>query len=148
MTKPHSDAAKRPVKDQVRQFESVRAAHQSEMVEDYVELIADLIHLNGSARPKDIAERLGVTKPTVTKNLARLKRENLISHEPYRPIQLTQAGRRLATSCRERHRTVVDFLIALGISANTAEHDAEGIEHHVSAETLRVFNNFTRAKHK
>ena len=73
MTNRPSKSTTRPVKDQVRQFESVRTAHQSEIVEDYVELIADLIHLYGSARPKDIAERLGVAQPTVTKNLARLK---------------------------------------------------------------------------
>lgn len=143
MTHHHSDPAKRPVEEQVRQFESVRVAHQSEMIEDYVELIADLIHLHSVARPKDIAERLGVTQPTVTKNLARLKREGFILHEPYRSIQLTEEGRHLAASCRERHRAVVEFLIALGVSSETAEHDAEGIEHHVSEETLRVFRAFT-----
>lgn len=143
MPSPHPDPAKRPVEDQVRQFESVRAAHQSEMIEDYVELIADLIHLHGSGRPKDIAERLGVAQPTVTKNLARLKREGFILHEPYRSIQLTDEGRQLAASCRKRHRAVVEFLIALGVSSETAEHDAEGIEHHVSDETLRIFKAFT-----
>lgn len=144
MKKVTSDASNQQFEDQIRQFESVRAAHQSEMVEDYVELIAELIHLNGSARPKDISLRLGVTKPTVTKNLARLQRENLISHEPYRSIKLTEEGRRLAKACRERHRTVVDFLITLGVSAKTAEHDAEGIEHHVSDETLEIFAKYTR----
>jgi DtxR family manganese transport transcriptional regulator len=146
MTNSHSDPATRPVEDQVRQFESVRTAHQSEMVEDYVELIADLIHLHGSARPKDIAERLGVAQPTVTKNLARLKREQMILHEPYRSIQLTEEGRQLAASCRKRHRTVVAFLIALGVSSKVAEHDAEGIEHHVSEETLQVFEAFANKR--
>ncbi|MBI1495435.1 manganese-binding transcriptional regulator MntR [Halocynthiibacter styelae] len=146
MTNPPFNSAPRSVQEQVRQFESVRTAHQSEMVEDYVELIADLIHLTGSARPKDIAERFGVAQPTVTKNLARLKREKLILHEPYRSIQLTEEGRQLASSCRKRHRTVVEFLIALGISPSVAEHDAEGIEHHVSDETLRVFRAFTHDK--
>jgi len=123
-------------------FESVRTAHHSEMAEDYVEMIADLIRRNGSARPVEIAERLGVAQPTVSKNLSRLKREGLVLHDPYRTVQLTDAGRKLAEECQIRHRIVVDFLIALGISPETAEHDAEGIEHHVSEETLARFREF------
>lgn len=146
MSKPSNNPANRSVEDQVRQFDSVRTAHQSEMVEDYVELIADLIQLHGAARPKDIAERLGVAQPTVTKNLARLKREDLIVHEPYRSILLTEEGRQLAALCRKRHRTVAEFLVALGVSSEIAEHDAEGIEHHVSEETLRVFETFTNKR--
>jgi DtxR family manganese transport transcriptional regulator len=132
--------------DQASGFEAARAARQSEVVEDYVELIAELIHQNGSARPVEIAERLGVTQPTVSKNLTRLKREGFIVQEPYRSIRLTDAGRLLAETCRRRHRIVVEFLIALGISKDVAEHDAEGIEHHVSEETLRVFKDFSQSK--
>lgn len=128
--------------EQASRFEAVRLAHQSEVVEDYVELIADLINQNGAARAVEIAERLGVTQPTVSKNLARLKREGLILHEPYRSIRLTEAGGKLAEACRKRHRIVVDFLVALGVPEDIAEHDAEGIEHHVSAETLEIFRNF------
>lgn len=130
--------------EQASGFEAVRNAHQSEMVEDYVELIAELIHLNGEARPVEIAERLGVTQPSVSKNLTRLKREGWILQERYRSIRLTDAGRQLAETCRKRHRIVVDFLIALGVSQEAAEYDAEGIEHHVSEETLAVFENFTK----
>lgn len=131
--------------EQASGFEAVRTAHQSEMVEDYVELIADLIHLNGEARPVDIAERLGVTQPTVSKNLTRLKREGWILQERYRSIRLTEEGRQLAETCRKRHRIVVDFLVALGVSQEAAEYDAEGIEHHVSEETLSVFEAFAKA---
>lgn len=142
MTNTLPNSAERDSEAQASQFESVRSAHQSEMVEDYVELISDLINLNGAARPVEIAERLGVAQPTVSKNLARLKREGFITHEPYRAIHLTEAGHTLADACRRRHRIVVDFLIALGISAETAEHDAEGIEHHVSDETLDRFQSY------
>lgn len=109
-----------------------------------MELIADLIEQNGAARPVEIAERFGVAQPTVSKNLARLKREGFILHEPYRAIRLTEEGRALADTCRKRHRIVVDFLVALGVPAEIAEHDAEGIEHHVSEETLEVFLTFAR----
>lgn len=85
-----------------------------------------------------------MTQPTVSKNLARLKREGFIEQIPYRSLQLTDAGRQLAEACRRRHRIVVEFLIALGVSPEVAEHDAEGIEHHVSEETLSVFKGFVR----
>lgn len=122
-------------------FARVRNAHESEMAEDYVELIAELIEANGEARPVDIAERLGVKAPTVTKNVARLKAAGLVRREKYRSIFLTDRGQSLAAACRRRHRIVVAFLRSLGINALTAERDAEGIEHHVSDETLAAFES-------
>ncbi len=129
----------RPPETQADGFATVRQAHESEMAEDYVELIADLIEAQGEARPVDIAERLGVKPPTVTKNISRLKATGLVRRERYRAVFLTEKGQALANSCRRRHRTVVAFLISLGIDRETAERDAEGIEHHVSDATLAAF---------
>lgn len=123
-------------------FEAVRAAHRSEIAEDYCELIAELIATAGEARPVEIAQRMGVTQPTVAKNLARLQREGLVQRERYRSVFLTEAGAALAELCRHRHEVVVRFLIRLGLDPTTAEQDAEGIEHHVSAETLAAFEAF------
>ena len=120
-------------------FAQVRNAHESEMAEDYVELIAELIEARGEARPIEIAERLGVKPPTVTKNISRLKAAGLVRRERYRAIFLTEAGQQLAESCRRRHRIVVAFLQLLGVDEETAERDAEGIEHHVSKTTLAAF---------
>ena len=143
------DQPNRSADDQANGFEAVRIAHQSEVIEDYVELIAELIQLNGEARPVDIANRLGVAQPTVSKNLQRIMREGLITHEPYRAVFLTDSGRALAEACRNRHRIVVAFLRSLGVSEEVAEHDAEGIEHHVSEETLTVFSKFiAKTAHK
>jgi len=133
------DTSFRPPEDQAGGFESVRRAHQSEVAEDYVELVADLIAQSGEARPVDIADCLGVSQPTVSKNLGRLQRDGLVRHDPYRSVFLTEDGRKLASACRKRHRIVVSFLIALGVKQSTAEQDAEGIEHHVSDETLAAF---------
>ena len=132
----------RPAELQADGFHAVREAHRSEIVEDYVELIAELIEQTGEARPVDIAERLGVKQPTVSKNLARLTREGYVRRERYRSVFLTEAGEALADSCRRRHRTVVSFLLALGLDEATAEQDAEGIEHHVSQATLAAFQGF------
>lgn len=123
-------------------FQAVREARRSELVEDYVELIAELIEDTGEARPVDIAERLGVKRPTVSKNLARLKREGFVRGERYRSVFLTEAGRALADHCRRRHRLVVSFLVELGLDEATAEQDAEGIEHHASDRTLELFERF------
>lgn len=115
---------------------------RSEVAEDYVELIAELTDEFGEARPVDIATRMGVTAPTVAKTLDRLKRDGLVTRERYRSVFLTPEGRMLAVECRRRHDIVVRFLIRLGLDAETAEQDAEGIEHYVSARTLALFEAF------
>jgi len=132
----------REVKRQARSFESVRRAHQREVAEDYVELIADLLDAVGEARVVDLAARLGVTAATVNSTLQRLVRENLVKKQRYRSIFLTEAGRALAEQARERHRVVRDFLLALGIQRETAESEAEGIEHHIGAHTLAALKAF------
>ena len=131
---------------QVESFRQAREARRSELVEDYVELIDDLIGDGGEARQVDIAARLGVAQPTVAKMLKRLSEEGLVQQRPYRGVFLTAAGRALAAQSRERHRVVERFLCALGVSAETARRDAEGIEHHVSAETLEAFRRFAEAR--
>ena len=125
-------------------FDRIRRSHQSEVAEDYVEMIADLIEEAGEARTVDLAARFGVTSPTVNAIIQRLQREDLVETRPYRSIFLTDAGRALADSSRKRHKIVYDFLVSIGVPAQTAEEDAEGVEHHVSDETLRVFKAITK----
>ncbi len=124
---------------QAANFDQIRQAHQTELAEDYVELIADLIAINGEARVVELAERFGVTHATVNKVIARLQKEGLVISRPYRSIFLTDAGRDLAAKSKQRHALVKSFLIAIGVDEITAESDAEGIEHHVSDETLAAF---------
>ncbi|WP_101927212.1 MULTISPECIES: manganese-binding transcriptional regulator MntR [Luteimonas] len=128
----------------VENFRQVREARRAELVEDYVELISDLIADRGEARQVDIAERLGVAQPTVARMLQRLVRDGLVRQKPYRSAFLTEAGETLAQSSRARHQTVEAFLLALGVPPDIARRDAEGIEHHVSAETLAVFEAFVQ----
>jgi len=133
-----------PTEIQVENFRQTRNAHRSELTEDYVELISDLIADGGEARQVDIAARLGVAQPTVARVLKRLVRDGLVIQRPYRGVFLTTQGEALATASRKRHRTVEDFLLALGVPEAIARRDAEGIEHHVSPETLAAFTAFTR----
>ena len=120
-------------------FRQTRAARRSALVEDYIELIADLIEDGNEARQVDIAARLGVAQPTVAKMLVRLVAEGLVTRKPYRGVFLTDAGYAIAKDSRSRHQIVEAFLRSLGVSAETARIDAEGIEHYVSAETLQAF---------
>lgn len=131
---------------QARRFGKTRTAQSSALLEDYVELIDDLLTINGEARPIDIARRLGVSHPTAVKSINRLKREGLATAKPYRGVFLTVAGQALAERVRSRHRVVVDVLIAIGVPRDAAEADAEGIEHYVSDATLRAFGRFLDLK--
>ena len=134
---------RKAIAESAAKFDRIRRAHQSEVAEDYVEMIADLIAETGEARTVDLAARFGVTSPTVNAIIQRLYREDLVETRPYRSIFLTEAGQALAEAARDRHRIVRDFLVAIGVPETVAEEDAEGIEHHVSAETLAVFAKIT-----
>jgi DtxR family transcriptional regulator, manganese transport regulator len=116
-----------------------RKDHSQELAQDYVEMIAELIDKTGEARLTDLARGLSVTHVTANRTIKRLQRKGLVTSQPYRSIFLTTDGRSLAKESRDRHETVVRFLTALGVPAAVAESDAEGIEHHVSRETLAAF---------
>jgi len=109
-------------------------------------MIADLIAKTGEARVVDLARGLGVTHVTAGQTLRRLQRRGLVATQPYRSSFLTAAGRNLAKESRDRHDVVVKFLLALGVPQAVAESDAEGIEHHVSPETLEAFVRHLRSK--
>ncbi len=128
--------------DTVERFRKVRADHRNETAEDYVELIDEFVRRDGEARPVDIAARFGVSPPTVNKILGRLRAEGLVTGRRYRGVFLTEAGQALAKQSRTRHATVVQFLRLLGVDDDTAQADAEGIEHHVSDRTLAAFRRF------
>jgi DtxR family manganese transport transcriptional regulator len=134
---PPSEA--RPAAQQAENLRRSRRDRALETAQDYVEAIADLTASLGEARVVDLARQMGVTHVTVNRTLARLKRAGFVNTKPYRAIFLTGAGHKLADECKRRHKTVVAFLHSLGISEKTAELDAEGIEHHVSPETLSAF---------
>lgn len=139
--------SKKPVRPSALQAESLqhtRRDHATEIAEDYVEAIADLSSTQGEARVVDLARRLGVTHVTVNRTIARLQRDGYVLAQPYRAIFLTETGHKLAATCQRRHATVVAFLTSLGVPEKTAELDAEGIEHHVSPETLAAFERFLR----
>ena len=127
------------LRHQAENFSQTRREHAREIAEDYVEAIADLVAETGEARVVDLAKRLGVTHVTVNRTISRLQKAGFVTSQPYRAIFLTEKGRKLAATSKKRHETVVAFLRSLGIPERVAEMDAEGIEHHVSPDTVAAF---------
>lgn len=125
-----------------KHFERIRSDHRSEVIEDYLEAIAEFIDVAGQCRGGDLASHFSVSHATVTQTLGRLKDAGLIKSEPYGPISLTRSGRRIAKKSKERHQLVLSFLLSIGVSEEVAIVDSEGIEHHVSDETLACLTKF------
>ncbi len=137
------DRHDRPSVEPSERFQSTRRAHRDETAEDYVEAIAQLIEDRQVARVGELAQVMGVSHVTVTRIIARLGKEGLVTTEPRKPIYLTEAGREMARASHQRHQVVLAFLRAIGVEDRQAQIDAEGIEHHVSAETLAALRTFT-----
>ena len=116
-----------------------RNDHAKETAEDYAEAIAAILAEKETCRSSDLAKQFGVSHVTVHHIINRLQGDGLLTTKPYQPIQLTVKGKRLAQRSRERHELVYQFLLSIGVAPNVAAKDAEGIEHHVSPETLRQF---------
>jgi DtxR family manganese transport transcriptional regulator len=153
MAQPQKDAQKapkqgtaRPAEVQASALRRTRQENAMETAQDYAEAIADLAAIHGEARVVDLARRLDVSHVTVIRAVARLQRDGYVSTRPYRSIFLTDKGLRLARESKRRHETVVAFLRALGVPEAIAQTDAEGIEHHVSPETLAAFEHYTAAR--
>jgi DtxR family transcriptional regulator, manganese transport regulator len=138
MPRPKRKPAAR-LHSQAESFRRSRRDRASEIAQDYVEAIADLSSSLGEARVTDLARRLGVTHVTVNRTLGRLQQAGYVQTRPYRAIFLTESGKKLAEESKKRHETVAAFLRSLGVSEKISELDAEGIEHHVSPETLAAF---------
>jgi DtxR family manganese transport transcriptional regulator len=130
------------VSSSAQRYKKARADAALELADDYLELIDDLITECGEARAADLAVRMGVSHVTIAKALQRLARDGHVTYRPYRSIFLTDSGRAVAKAAREKHRTILKFLLEIGVSEAIAEQDAEGMEHHISAETLAVIDSF------
>lgn len=129
-------------KSRQNQHSRTRSDHATELAEDYVEAIAEIIDAQGTCRAVDLVKQFQVTHVTVNRTVGRLQRDGYVKTDPYGPIELTDDGRRLAKASHERHQIVFAFLKALGVSDAIAATDSEGIEHHVSPATLKAMQKF------
>ncbi len=134
------------LRTQTKGHERTRRDHATELTQDYAEAIAQLEKDLGECRVRDLAKRFAVSHVTVNRAVARMKRDGYVDTQPYAPVTLTDKGRSLAEFSQRRHEGVYRFLLALGVSEHTASIDTEGIEHHVSDETLRLMEKFADRK--
>ena len=126
------------------QYSNIRNQNKNEILEDYVEAIQEISEIKGDVKNADLSIHFGVSQATINKNLKRLISSKLATSEPYRSIFLTDEGKKLAAISKEKHEIVYQFLIKLGVSKKTAQYDSEGIEHHVSDETLKLMKNYSK----
>ena len=131
-----------------KRLESIKAAHQtaragsSTRMEDYLEVIAELVELKGYATTLDISRYMNVSAPSVTKMLHRLDQSGYLEYEKYHGINLTSKGNQIADTIRQKHGILLEFFEILGIGHDTANQDAEGIEHHLNPKTIRQLRKF------
>jgi Mn-dependent DtxR family transcriptional regulator len=109
----------------------------SPKMEDYLEVIYELLKEKGYVKSKDISRVLNVKASTVTIMLKTLAEKKLINYEKYGGITLTEEGVKKAEEISRKHKIIIDFLLLLGIDEKQANLEAEGIEHIISDETLR-----------
>ena len=113
----------------------------SQSAEDYLERIHELIEEKGYARVVDIASTLEVKQASVTSMVQKLAELGYVKYEKYRGLVLTDKGRDVATRIQKRHETLSRFFSLLGLDAQTQHRDIEGIEHHLSPETMDVISD-------
>ena len=123
-------------------LEYIKEAHKSSKVdtsriEDYLEVISELVELKGYANTLDISSYLNVSAPSVTKMLQKLDESGYLEYEKYRGINLTVKGNAIADTIRKKHGTLLEFFRLLGINYEIANQDAEGIEHHLNPQTIK-----------
>ena len=140
-----------------KRLDSIKAAHELEKtrsstrMEDYLEIIAELVELKGYATTLDISRYMNVSAPSVTKMLQRLDENGFLEYEKYHGINLTDKGVKVAEGIRQKHGILLEFFEILGVGYDTANQDTEGIEHHLNQKTikqLRKFVTFLKANPK
>lgn len=110
-------------------------------MEDYLENIYKLIERKGYARVSDIAEALEVHPSSVTKMVQKLDQNKYLIYEKYRGLILTPKGKKIGKRLMDRHKLLEQFLRLIGVSEGQIYHDVEGIEHHLSWDSIHCIQN-------
>lgn len=116
----------------------------SAAAEDYLERIAALIKTKGYARVVDIAAELKISQASVTTMVQRLDADGLVKYEKYRGMVLTDAGEAVAARIAHRHELLTQLLRFFELPEDVIFRDVEGMEHHISGETLDALERLTR----
>jgi len=126
----------------IRYANSVKKEDRTDRMEDYLEVIYELVQEKGYATTVDISSYLNVSSPSVTKMMQKLDETGYLKYEKYRGIKLTNEGTRIARNIRNRHGLLAEFFMIIGVDEEIANNDAEGIEHHLHPETMKKLEEF------
>ena len=126
----------------IRDANSAKKEDRTDRMEDYLEVIYELVEQKGYATTVDISTYLNVSSPSVTKMTQRLDETGYLKYEKYRGIRLTDEGVRIAQNIRNRHGLLAEFFKMIGVDEESANSDAEGIEHHLHPETIKRLEDF------
>ena len=126
----------------IRDANSAKKEDRTDRMEDYLEVIYELVEQKGYATTVDISTYLNVSAPSVTKMTQRLDETGYLKYEKYRGIRLTDEGVRIAQNIRNRHGLLAEFFKMIGVDEESANSDAEGIEHHLHPETIKRLEDF------
>lgn len=126
----------------IRDANNVKKEDRTDRMEDYLEVIYELVQQKGYATTVDISSYLNVSSPSVTKMMQKLDETGYLKYEKYRGIKLTNEGIRIARNIRNRHGLLAEFFKIIGVDEETANNDAEGIEHHLHPETMKKLEDF------
>ena len=137
--------SKKDKENRENRLDLIRKAHnekkedeiRTDRMEDYLEVIYELIQQKGYATTADISKYLNVSSPSVTKMVKKLDENHYLIYEKYRGLKLTEAGINIAQNIREKHSLFAEFLKMIGVEDDVAHLDAEGIEHHLHPQTIK-----------
>jgi Mn-dependent DtxR family transcriptional regulator len=128
----------------IREANRTTREDRTDRMEDYLEVIYELVLQKGYATTVDISDYLNVSSPSVTRMMKKLHETEFLRYEKYRGMSLTEKGIEVAKAIRKRHGILSEFFKMIGVQDDVANEDAEGIEHHLHSETLRKLEDFVK----
>lgn len=129
--------------ESIKKVNSNKNAKSTSRMEDYLEVISELVELKGYATPTDISNYMNVRPPSVTKMLRKLDTDGYLEYTKYHGLKLTSKGTNIANDIRQKHSDLLEFFDIIGVNSSIANKDVEGIEHHLNPKTMKQLKKFT-----
>jgi len=128
--------------ESIKKVHSQKSPKSTTRMEDYLEVISELVKLKGYATPSNISNYMNVSPPSVTKMLRRLDEEGYIEYTKYQGLKLNPKGKNLANEILKIHSELLEFFEMIGVNNSIANKDVEGMEHHLNPKTMKQLRKF------
>jgi Mn-dependent DtxR family transcriptional regulator len=129
----------------IRDANRIVRGSRTDRMEDYLEVVYELVQQKGYATTIDISDYLNVSSPSVTSMMKKLDEKGFLRYEKYRGMSLTDKGIEVAKAIHKRHGILAEFFKMIGVQDDIANEDAEGIEHHLHSETFKKLEEFVHS---